>query len=231
MPFLPALSPHGRLYLQPLAPAEGPEAATFSEETAQLLEKAFARSSADGLLALATRREDAAPWRVEFAFWGEFADACLTMLAHAPEAVEEADTPPPALPAEMGFDFTLRLPAMPGAEYASREVFAGLWSELAALARREARAAGGLRAWLGGINPALHLLGKVTFHLAENKRSPETPFAFMATYTHRLSAQEKPVHLPLGRALQEYVGAKKPGGVALPARASAAGRGEQRMDA
>ena len=54
----------------------------------------------------------------------------------------------------------------------------------------------------------LHLLGKVTFHLAENKRSPETPFAFMATFTHRLSAQEKPVHLPLGRALQEYSGAK-----------------------
>ncbi len=65
-----------------------------------------------------------------------------------------------------------------------------------------------MKPWLARIHPALHLLGKVTFHLAENKRAPETPFAFMATYTHRLSAQEKPVHLPLGRALQEYAGAK-----------------------
>src|SRR5207244_101869 len=103
---------------------------------------------------------------------------------------------------------TLRIPAMRGAEYASPELFSALWRELDALSRAEAQAAGGLRKWLGGINPSLHLLGRVTFHLAENKRSPQTPFAFMATFTHRLSAQEKPVHVPLARALQEYAGAK-----------------------
>ena len=76
------------------------------------------------------------------------------------------------------------------------------------LAQTEAERSGGLKPWLARINPALNLLGKVTFHLAENKRSPEVPFAFMATYTHRLTAGERPVHLPLARALQEYAGAK-----------------------
>jgi non-specific serine/threonine protein kinase len=208
MAFLPALSPHGRLFLQPLTSEEGEKRMPLSVETVQWLDEAFARSSAQGLLALATRRGEGDSWPAEFAFWRELADACLMALAHTPDVMEGNDPAPVAMPAEMGFDFTLRLPAMPGAEYASPKIFAGLWRELEELARAEAAAAGGLRTWLGTINPALHLLGKVTFHLAENKRSPETPFAFMATYTHRLSAQEKPVHLPLGRALQEYVGAK-----------------------
>ena len=208
MAFLPALSPHGRLFLQACAQVEGQAVAPLPDETARFLEAAFAESSAHGLLALATRRGAAAPLPAEWAFWRKFTDTCLTALAHTPDAVEGTGVAPAPMPAEAGFDFTLRMPAMPGAEYASPEIFAGLWSELEALARSEALAAGGLRPWLGGINPALHLLGKVTFHLAENKRSPETPFAFMATYTHRLSAQEKAVHLPLGRALQEYVGAK-----------------------
>ena len=46
----------------------------------------------------------------------------------------------------------------------------------------------------------------VYFHLAENKASNETPFAFLATYTTRLSEEHAPKHVPLGRALEEYAG-------------------------
>ena len=208
MPLLPALSPHGRLFLDETAGADAAEAAGLSVETVRLLAEAFAESSARGLLALAARRGETGRWPIEFAFWREFADAYLTALAHTPDSAEGQAVPEAAMPPDLGFDFTLRIPAMRGAEYASPELFAALWREMDALSRTEAQAAGGLRKWLGGINPSLHLLGRVTFHLAENKRSPETPFAFMATFTHRLSAQEKPVHVPLARALQEYAGAK-----------------------
>ncbi len=186
------LSPQGRLFLE--MASDGGDAA---------LGNAFGASSARGLLALAARR-DTSGWPAEHLFWREFADAFLTAMAHTPAAAA-GDV---AMPPDLGFKLTLRIPAMRGAEYASPELFAALWHELALLATDEARQAGGLRAWLGTVNPALHLIGKVTFHLAENKRSPETPFAFMATFTHRLSAQEKPVHLPLARALQDYAGAK-----------------------
>ncbi len=48
--------------------------------------------------------------------------------------------------------------------------------------------------WWGGCN----------FNLAENRKDPEAPFAFLATYTSRLSARGAAQHLPLSRALAEY---------------------------
>jgi non-specific serine/threonine protein kinase len=47
----------------------------------------------------------------------------------------------------------------------------------------------------------------VHFNLAENRRDDEAPFAFLATYTTRLSVHAKAQHLPLGQALREYAGA------------------------
>ncbi|MCX6979943.1 MAG: DEAD/DEAH box helicase [Verrucomicrobia bacterium] len=205
---LPALSPHGRLFLDESEAADAAGTVGLSAETMQRIGDAFAESSARGLLALAVRRGEGGRWPAEFAFWREFADAYLTALAHTPDSADGQAVPEALMPPDIGFDFTLRIPAMRGAEYASPEIFAALWRELDVLARAEVQAAGGLRKWLGGIHPSLHLLGRVTFHLAENKRSPETPFAFMATFTHRLSAEEKAVHVPLARALQEYAGAK-----------------------
>ena len=62
--------------------------------------------------------------------------------------------------------------------------------------------------FLNGRHPAWNLVGRVHFNLAENRRDEEAPFAFLATYTTRLSAEAKAQHLPLGRALQEYAGAR-----------------------
>ena len=57
-------------------------------------------------------------------------------------------------------------------------------------------------------HPAWNLVGRVHFNLAENRKDEAAPFAFLATYTTRLSAQAKAQHLPLGKALQEYAGAQ-----------------------
>ena len=61
---------------------------------------------------------------------------------------------------------------------------------------------------MNGRNPAWHLVGRVHFNLAENRSDEEAPFAFIATYTTRLSAQSRAQHLPLAEALREYAGAK-----------------------
>jgi non-specific serine/threonine protein kinase len=189
------LSPHGRLFI------EGSDDALTDP-----LRDAFAQSNAAGLIFLAAQRDAGAAWPAEVAFWRDFARVFLGALAHLPEddAAPTAAPMPPALDAALA----LRIPAMRGAEYATPELFAALWDELNRLSQHEAKRAGGLRKWLSEIYPALHLVGRVTLHLAENKRSVDAPFAFMATYTHRLSAQDKPVHLPLVRALQDYAGAK-----------------------
>ncbi len=49
-------------------------------------------------------------------------------------------------------------------------------------------------------------LGRLCLHLAENAgaNSEERPFAFLATFVHRVGADDKPRHMPLGLALRHY---------------------------
>jgi non-specific serine/threonine protein kinase len=54
--------------------------------------------------------------------------------------------------------------------------------------------------------PIWQQVGRVCFHLAENKSDPKFPFAFLATYAPRLSRAGQVQYQPLGRALQEYAG-------------------------
>ena len=62
--------------------------------------------------------------------------------------------------------------------------------------------------YLKSCHPAWNLVGRVHFNLAENRKDEDAPFAFLATYTTRLSAAATAQHLPLGKALQEYSGAR-----------------------
>jgi hypothetical protein len=55
--------------------------------------------------------------------------------------------------------------------------------------------------------PAWNVVGGVHFNLAENRKDEEAPFAFLATYTSRLSAHGQGQHQPLGQALREDAGA------------------------
>ena len=102
----------------------------------------------------------------------------------------------------------LTAPMMPGAEYLDADTLLALWDEMgAAFAASLAGSGADLQTFLKNLNPAWNLVGRVHFNLAENRRDPEQPFAFMATYTTRLSAQAKAQHVPLGQALREYAGA------------------------
>jgi non-specific serine/threonine protein kinase len=98
---------------------------------------------------------------------------------------------------------------MTGAEYLTAAVLADLWRGMDAAFETElAEAKLPVQGFLKSRHPAWNLVGRVHFNLAENRKDEEAPFAFMATYTTRLSAQAKAQHLPLGKALQEYAGAK-----------------------
>src|SRR5215218_11324464 len=119
MAYNAALSPNGRLFLEPITERTDSPPAEWSEEITRDLETAFASGSAHGLLVLATRRNGIEFRTGALAFWREFADACLTALAHTPDAADGAPIEAAPMPAELGFDFTLRIPAMRGAEYAS----------------------------------------------------------------------------------------------------------------
>ena len=81
------------------------------------------------------------------------------------------------------------------------------WEELEAFFREEVRRhQGSVQSYLQARNPVWNLVGRVYFHLAENKHDRDHPFAFLATYTTRLSGRARPQHQPLGQALRAFAG-------------------------
>ena len=199
----PTLSPHGRLAL-----VEAPDAPPLDPELAQRLRNAFERGSGHGLLQLGAAEAGAALPPV-FSYWREFGAWYVTALCTHPDT----DAPPrkvrvPAPPAAELDRLVLAAPPMTGAEYLTAEVLGALWQELdAAFGIELAESKCGIQDFLKRRNPAWNLVGRVHFNLAENRKDPDAPFAFLATYTTRLTANAKAQHLPLGKALGEYAGA------------------------
>src|SRR5262249_282863 len=123
---------------------------------------------------------------------------------------EASAKPVVAVPADDELDkFAAAVPPMTGAEYLSSAVLAEVWRQVDAACGSElAGAKLSVQEFLKSRNRAWHLVGRVHFNLAENRSDEAAPFAFLATYTPKLSAQAKAQHLPLGKALAEYAGAK-----------------------
>jgi non-specific serine/threonine protein kinase len=201
------LTPHGRLSL-----AEENGAPVLDPDLAQRLGDAFVRGPGHGLLQLGAGEVGTA-LPAAFSYWREFGARYVTALCTQPEAEaspEDAHVPPPPDP-ELRW-LALGAPAMTGAEYLTAAVLHALWQEMDVAFRlelSEARCA--IQEFLKRRNPAWNLIGRVHFNLAENRKDEEAPFAFLATYTTRLSAHAKAQHLPLGQALGEYAGAANKG--------------------
>ncbi len=95
-------------------------------------------------------------------------------------------------------------PMMTGSEYLDPDVFEETWSGLNKAFCNEIKSYDGtVEEFVKSCSPDVHLVGRVFFHLVENKNSND-PFAFLATYSTRLSKDGKSKHLPLKYALQEY---------------------------
>ncbi|MEX0819547.1 MAG: DEAD/DEAH box helicase, partial [Pirellulaceae bacterium] len=63
---------------------------------------------------------------------------------------------------------------------------------------------GGLAKFLERRAPLWHQVGRVCFHLAENRRDPEYPFAFLATYAPTVTSSSRVQYQPLSNALRQY---------------------------
>ncbi|HJN07644.1 MAG TPA: DEAD/DEAH box helicase [Pirellulaceae bacterium] len=165
--------------------------------------KAFARSQAEGLFTLATEKLDTT-LPPSIVYWRSFAGRYLTELCHSPQTNGEATATPETTELNT---LVLSAPPMQGAEYLSSDALAEVWSDLDAWVRAEGVAfEGGLAAFLRRRAPLWHQVGRVCFHLAENKRDPEYPFAFLATYVPTVTASSRVQHQPLSNALREYSG-------------------------
>lgn len=198
------LTPTGHLRL-----LEGDDnAGTTPDAWMKKVAAAFSSSQAEGLFTLAATRPDTPP-PSSLSFWRDFACRYLTQLCRTPESAGKQLNPiEPPSDSELA-TMLLSAPPMQGGEYLSSEVFRSLWLDLDSWALKDiAVSKDGLVGWLKKNAASWHQVGRVCFHLAENKRDPELPFAFLATYAPSLSKGGQVQYRPLGKALQEYAGAR-----------------------
>jgi non-specific serine/threonine protein kinase len=198
---VPCLTPHGRLVL-------------VSQEDATCLEPAlggrvrtaFDQGAGHGLLRLGAAEVGQVLPPV-FAYWRDFGSRFVTALCTHPDLEGhkvDLPTPPPYEDLE---ELAAAVPLMPGAEYLTVDILRSLWTGIGeAFTAELAEAKTTTPDFLKRLNPAWNVVGRVHFNLAENRKDEHAPFAFLATYTHRLSGHGKAQHLPLGQALQEYAG-------------------------
>jgi len=190
----PLLTPLGHLLL-----VAGSDAPPLPAALAQRLGDAFARGSGHGLLHLGAA-EVGSILPPAWAWWRDFAARYVTALCATP------DGDPIAAPDHQALDALIAdAPPMTGVEYLTTEVLTTFWTDLDTALRDELVASKNpLQVFLKARHPVWNLVGRVHFNLAENRKDSEAPFAFLATYTSRLSAHGKAQHLPLARALAEF---------------------------
>ncbi len=190
------LSPQGHLFL-----THDADAPRLDERLHDRLRRAFERGPGHGLLLLGADEVGTVLPPVH-SYWREFGGRYVTALCTQQAA-------PITAPASDELDRIARAaPPMMGAEYLSAAVLEALWREIdAAFGMELSESKCSVQDFLRRRNPAWNLVGRVHFNLAENRKDSDAPFAFLATYTTRLSAHAKAQHLPLGEALREYAGA------------------------
>jgi superfamily II DNA or RNA helicase len=194
------LTPHGRLLLAPVD-----DAPPLPPDVSRRIDAAFAHGSGPGLLQLGAGEVGTA-LPPAFGYWRDLGARYITAVCTLADGAELAAVP--ALSITDLESLALAAPPMTGAEYLTASVLQALWDALDTAFRSElAEFEGSVQQFLSRKSRAWHLVGRVHFNLAENRKDDDAPFAFLATYTTRLSAQAKAQHVPLGQALREYAGA------------------------
>jgi non-specific serine/threonine protein kinase len=198
--YAPHLSPSGHLHW-----VMDPERPALPSLVHKRLEQVFKVGGAQALLNLGVGEVNTA-LSGPMAWWRGFASYFLTTVC------THAQSENPQFPSPQRHQLLTLLnhaPPMVGSEYLSVETLEQLWQDMdAALHAELAQNQWSLEDYLKARHSAWNLVGRVCFNLAENRKDEEFPFAFLATYTPRLSAQGRIQHLPLKQALSEYAGAK-----------------------
>ena len=201
------LSPSGEVHLDAHAPEESRGPAQIAIELA----RDFRQGPGHAILQLAARHP-AAVLPPSAAFFRDLGALFLTRLCAMPEG---AKVP---CPSEELSRLAGTAPPMAGGEYLNATALASVWNALQIAFDNELNRASGdgpkseakasIERWFAERNPVWHAVGRVCFHLAENKANESRPFAFLATYTTRLSREARPQHRPLGEALRDFASDK-----------------------
>jgi superfamily II DNA or RNA helicase len=196
-----AISPSGRLRL-----VENPDAPPLDPRLAHGIGDAFASGTAAGLFHLGAV-EVSSPLPPALGFFRDFARIFVARLCAIGDLEDQGAEVAIPVPPGVLDQLAGEVPPLAGAEYVDAVRLQTWWADLEAFFREEIRRhQGSVQSYLQARNAVWNLVGRVYFHLAENKHDPDHPFGFLATYTTRLSGQARPQHQPLGQALRTLSG-------------------------
>jgi non-specific serine/threonine protein kinase len=190
-----------------LVARQGQDGDVVDPALAERIEAALARGAGHALLLLGAAEVDTS-LPPGIAFWRDLGRLFVARLCDQPDVEATRKRLSVPCPEADVAALAAGAPPMPGGEYLDSSALSALWEAMNAACRAELAAFGGpVEAYLQSRHSAWHLVGRVHFHLAENRADPDSPFAFLATYSTRLGSHGKPRHRPLGDAIREYAGA------------------------
>lgn len=197
-----SIGPEGNLLLRKdIEPTSG-----SSDSGSRALLAAFQKGQAPGLFALAAGK-GSFEQSASAGFFRTFSTLYLSGLCKIQSLEKQQNGYLLEAPLSELERLILAAPPMAGAEYLNLDCLLKLWQDLDSWVQKDVGDQdANLADWLKAKAPLWHQVGRVCFHLAENKRDPDYPFAFMATYAPSLSSGGKVQYQPLSQALKEYAG-------------------------
>ncbi len=179
---------------------------TVNRSTALLQEEVFKRfaSDADSWLLFLGFCNTEVEFSPSLSYWQDFAARFARKLIRTPDLEVLRHRVEISIADDDLISVLASAPMMTGAEYLGKEVLKQAWIAMNRVFSREIQAfSGTVLEFINRYSPDVHLVGRIFFHLVEN-RSGDLPFAFLATYSTGLNKQGQSRHLPLQHALQEY---------------------------
>jgi superfamily II DNA or RNA helicase len=145
------------------------------------------------------------PLSPPLAYWREFASFWLHQVRTQPELEEKRDALPVTMNEADAAEYQQKLPPMVGIDHADPAFMLNVWGLMAISFRAGIRIfKGTVEEYFATLAPKPLHVDRIHFHLVENRRDEQRPFAFLATYTTGLNANGRARHLPLKFALTEY---------------------------
>ncbi len=197
-----SFTPQGHLKVRTLTEDElGTTASLINDKR---IANAFLRSQEEGLYQLvkATYNDN---WSKTLIYWRNFISGYIKALCYS--SVDESLVNIPVPNDEDILKWQLDIPPMTGSEYVTQASLILIWQSFGNfISNKVIQEYTNISQFLAKELPTWQQVGRVCFHLAENKQDPNLPFAFMATYAESLTTKSNIKYKPLSVALKEYAG-------------------------
>ena len=176
-----------------------------AQQTASELEKRFIENKFQSLYDLGfddnDKKENSTP---SFNYIRLIAENFVEFLTRIPEIEFIRGNLKPDIPEDVKSSLLNSIPFVLGAEFITEEWLERIFSRLTEIFNREISSySGTVSQYISEKSRILKVPERVFFHLVENRKDPDFPFAFLATYATK-DSEGNVRHMPLSYALKEF---------------------------